>query len=34
MKFKKIQELIGDHQIIPFSAEKKLGIKELLKAIE
>jgi GTP-binding protein len=33
-KFKKIQELIGDHLVIPFSAEKKLGIKELLKAIE
>ena len=25
-QFKKITSLIGDHKIIPFSAEKKLGI--------
>lgn len=32
-QFNKIQELVGDHQIIPFSAEKKTGVKELLEAI-
>lgn len=33
-KLKMIQQLIGDHLLIPFSAEKKIGVKELLKAIE
>ncbi|PIT94385.1 YihA family ribosome biogenesis GTP-binding protein [Candidatus Falkowbacteria bacterium CG10_big_fil_rev_8_21_14_0_10_39_9] len=29
-QFKKINDLIGDHKIIPYSATKKLGLKDLL----
>ncbi|MFH1575459.1 MAG: ribosome biogenesis GTP-binding protein YihA/YsxC [Candidatus Nealsonbacteria bacterium] len=32
-QFKKIKKLIGDHQIIPYSAKKKVGADELLKEI-
>ena len=32
-KFKTIKELIGAHPIIPYSAKKKIGAKELLKEI-
>ena len=32
-QFKKIQELIGDHKIIPYSAFKKIGVGELLNEI-
>jgi len=32
-QFKKIQELIGDHKIIPYSAFKKIGIGELSNEI-
>ncbi len=32
-QFKIIKELIGAHQIIPYSAKKKLGVNELLKEI-
>lgn len=32
-QFKAIKELIGNHQIIPYSAKKKIGVKELLKEI-
>lgn len=32
-QFKTIKELIGVHQIIPYSAKKKIGVKELLKEI-
>jgi len=32
-QFKKITSLIGHHEIIPYSAEKNLGLKELLKQL-
>ncbi len=32
-QFKTIKELIGVHQIIPYSAKKKIGVEELLKEI-
>ena len=32
-QFKTIKYLIGDHQIIPYSAKKKIGVRELLKEI-
>jgi len=32
-EFKIIRHLIGAHQIIPYSAKKKIGVRELLKAI-
>jgi len=32
-QFKSIKELIGNHQIIPYSAKKKTGVKELLSEI-
>jgi GTP-binding protein len=32
-QFKTIKELIGVHQIIPYSAKKKIGVKELLKEV-
>ncbi len=32
-QFKKIANLVGNHKIIPFSAEKKLGIKEVLEEL-
>ena len=32
-QFKTIKELIGVHQIIPYSVKKKIGVKELLKEI-
>lgn len=32
-KFEKIHLVIGDHKIIPFSAEKRFGINELVNAI-
>jgi len=32
-KFEKINLLIGNHKIIPFSAEKRFGINELVNAI-
>jgi GTP-binding protein len=32
-QFKTIKELVGVHQIIPYSTKKKIGIKELLKEI-
>ncbi len=32
-QFKTIKELIGAHRIIPYSAKKKIGVKELLKEI-
>lgn len=32
-QFKTIKELIKVHQIIPYSAKKKIGVKELLKEI-
>ena len=28
-----IQNMIGDHKVIPFSAKKGIGIKELIKEI-
>ncbi len=33
-QLKKINDQIGNHKIIPFSAEKKLGIQEVLKVLE
>jgi GTP-binding protein EngB required for normal cell division len=32
-QFNKIKELIGAHRIIPYSAKKKIGVKELLDEI-
>ena len=32
-QFKTIKELIGAHQIIPYSAKKKIGVNNLLKEI-
>ncbi len=32
-QFKIIKDLIGAHQIIPYSAKKKIGVKELLREI-
>ena len=32
-QFKVIKEIIGVHRIIPYSAKKKIGVKELLKEI-
>ncbi len=32
-QFKTIKELIGNHKIIPYSAKKKIGVKELLNEI-
>lgn len=32
-QFKKIKDLIGVHQIIPYSAKKKIGVEKLLKEI-
>lgn len=32
-QLQKIQMTVGPHKIIPFSAEKKIGIKELIKEI-
>ena len=32
-RFKMIKHLIGVHQIVPYSAKKKIGVKELLKEI-
>jgi len=32
-QFKTIKKLIGTHQVIPYSAKKKIGIEELLKEI-
>jgi len=32
-QFKKITGLIGNHKIIPYSAKKNLGLKELLKQL-
>ncbi len=32
-QFKKIKELVGAHRIIPYSAKKKIGVKELLEEI-
>lgn len=32
-QFKKIEDLIGPHIIIPYSAEKKLGVQELIDVI-
>ncbi|MFH0859462.1 MAG: ribosome biogenesis GTP-binding protein YihA/YsxC [Patescibacteria group bacterium] len=32
-QFKKIKDFIGVHRIIPFSAKKKIGVKELLEEI-
>ncbi|MFZ3057740.1 MAG: ribosome biogenesis GTP-binding protein YihA/YsxC [Minisyncoccales bacterium] len=32
-QFKTINELIGAHKIIPYSAKKKIGVNELLKEI-
>jgi len=32
-QLKEIQDKIGDHKVIPYSAEKKIGIKELAEEI-
>ncbi|HBB02197.1 MAG: ribosome biogenesis GTP-binding protein YsxC, GTP-binding protein [Candidatus Peregrinibacteria bacterium GW2011_GWF2_38_29] len=32
-KMEKLQEAVGEHKIIPYSAEKKTGVGELLKEI-
>lgn len=32
-RFKTIKELIGNHQIIPYSAKNKTGVEELLKEV-
>jgi len=32
-KMEKLQEAVGEHKIIPYSAEKKIGVGELLKEI-
>lgn len=32
-QFKEIKELVGDHRILPYSAQKKIGVEELLKEL-